>query len=551
MQTDNEPGRLDYDVVVVGAGFAGLYALHLLRAQGLKVLVIEAGDDVGGTWYWNRYPGARCDVPSLEYSYSFSDDIQQEWEWTERYATQPEIHAYLQFVTERLDLRRDILFGTRVGSAVFDRAVATWTVTTEKGDSFHSQFCVMATGALSASRLPDIAGIAQFTGPVLHTGRWPKEPLDLAGKVVGVIGTGSSAIQVIPQIAKQAADLFVFQRTPSYSVPARNAPLDPAHVDAWKSVYSEKRQKARETRSGVLYEYSTSSAQDASPEERAQEFDRRWNIGGSNFMYAYNDLVRNSDSNEFAASFVRAKISEIVENPETAKQLTPVNYPIGTKRICVDSDYYATYNRENVHLVDVKSDPIAAITATGLRTEGGIDYGFDTLVFATGFDAITGALLAMDIQTSDGLSLRQLWASGPRTYLGLTVAGIPNLFIVTGPGSPSVLSNMVVSVEFDVEWISQCIADLKERDIRTIEATEAAQDAWGEKVTEAASGTLYDRADSWYRGANIPGKPRVFMPYVGGLDVYQRTCQDIAADGYRGFVLGSAGASKGAGGMDI
>lgn len=551
MQTDNEADRPDYDVVVVGAGFAGLYALHLLRAQGLKVLVIEAGDDVGGTWYWNRYPGARCDVPSLEYSYSFSDDIQQEWEWTERYATQPEIHAYLRFVTERLDLRRDILFGTKVASAVFDRTAAMWTLTTEKGERFQSQFCVMATGALSASRLPDIPGIAQFTGPVLHTGRWPKEPVDLAGKAVGVIGTGSSAIQVIPQIAKQAADLYVFQRTPSYSVPARNAPLDPAYINAWKSVYPEKRQKARETRSGVLYEYSTSSAQDASPEERAREFDRRWNIGGSNFMYAYNDLVRNPDSNETAASFVRAKISEIVENPETAKQLTPVNYPIGTKRICVDSDYYATYNRENVHLVDVKSDPIAAITATGLRTEGGIDYRFDTLVFATGFDAITGALLAMDIQTSDGLSLRQLWASGPRTYLGLTVAGIPNLFVVTGPGSPSVLSNMVVSVEFDVEWISQCIADLKARDIRAIEATEAAQDAWGEKVNEAATGTLYDRADSWYRGANIPGKPRVFMPYVGGLDVYQRICRNIAADGYRGFVLWPASVPKGARGADI
>ncbi|MFW2829259.1 flavin-containing monooxygenase [Sphingomonas sp. ID0503] len=529
------------DVVVVGAGFAGLYLLHRLRQAGFSAVVLEAGDDVGGTWYWNRYPGARCDVESLEYSYSFSEEIQSEWEWQERFAAQPEILSYITHVAKRLDLYRDIRFNERVKSAVFDRGTARWTIASETGLTLDAQFFIMATGALSASRLPDIAGLESFAGEVFHTGRWPKEPVDFTGKRVGVVGTGSSGIQAIPVIARDAKTLTVFQRTPNYSVPARNAPLDPEHVRKWKAQYPELRRQARDTRSGVLHEYGQTPASAASPEEREAEYRRRWLKGGTNFLYAYNDVGRDPESNEAAASFVRERIAEIVQDPETARLLTPTDYPIGAKRICVDTDYFATYNRDNVSLVDVKSDPIARITPTGIELQSGARHELDMIVFATGFDAMTGAVLAVDIRTTDGVSVREEWQAGPKTYLGLAVAGVPNLFLVTGPGSPSVISNMVLSIEHHAEWITDCITHLRAQGLNLIEAERDAQEAWVAHVNEVARGTLFEKANSWYLGANIPGKPRVFMPYVAGVDVYQRRCSEIAEQGYTGFDLSRVG----------
>jgi cyclohexanone monooxygenase len=524
------------DVIVVGAGFAGLYALYRLRQAGFSTVVIEAGGDVGGTWYWNRYPGARCDVPSLEYSYSFSEELQQEWNWSERFATQSEILAYIRHVVEKFDLRRDIRFDTRVVAATFDETDSMWTVETQSGGKLGARFCVMATGCLSASRLPDIAGAESFKGTVVHTGHWPQEGVNFSGKRVAVIGTGSSGVQAIPFIAEAASELFVFQRTPCFSVPARNAPLAAGVVADWKKNYPALRATARASRVGVLHEYGTTTVPDTPPEIREREFERRWVKGGTNFIYAYTDIGRDEASNDVAASFVRAKIAGIVRDPETARKLTPVDYPIGMKRICVDTNYFETYNRANVHLVDLRSDPLRAITETGIDTQSA-SYPIDILVLATGYDAITGALLAIDIKTSKGVSLRKEWQEGPRTYLGLAVAGLPNLFIVTGPGSPSVISNMVLSVEHHADWIADCMTALRHRGIERIEASAEAQAQWVAHVRDVAIGTLFSKANSWYIGANIPGKPRVLMPYVGGVGVYHQTCQKIADEGYRGFVL--------------
>ena len=524
------------DVVVVGAGFAGLYLLHRLRSAGFSVLVIEAGSDVGGTWYWNRYPGARCDVESLEYSYSFSDELQQEWNWSERFATQAEILAYLRHVADRFHLRSGIRFNTRVTAASFDNASALWTITTDGGESHAARYCVMATGSITTPRLPDVPGISSFAGGLHHTARWPKEGVDVSGKRVGVIGTGSSGIQAIPELARSAGHLTVFQRTPSYSVPARNHLLSPDHVAAWKAVYPARRAAARMTRNGVLYEYATEAALDTPAEIRQAELERRWTKGGANFMHAYTDFGRNEAANSIAADFVRGKIAGIVRDPDTAQKLSPTDYPIGAKRICVDTDYFETYNRSNVSLVDLREDPIVQVTADAIETRSG-RHPIDVLILATGFDAMTGALLAVDIGVRGGRTLRELWAVGPRTYLGLMVAGLPNLFMVNGPGSPSVLSNMVVSIEHHVDWICSCLEMLRASGARTIEADAAAQEAWVAHVAEVASGTLYPRANSWYVGANIPGKPRVFMPYVGGVGAYQGICRDVVADGYRGFFI--------------
>jgi cyclohexanone monooxygenase len=532
----SEAGVKPLDVIVVGAGFAGLCMLYRLRQAGFSTLVIEAGGDVGGTWYWNRYPGARCDVPSLEYSYSFSEELQQEWNWSERFATQAEILAYINHVAEKFELRRNIRFNNRVIAATFDESQSIWTVETQSGDKLKAHFCVMATGCLSASRLPDIAGAESFKGAVFHTGHWPHEGVDFVGKRVAVIGTGSSGVQAIPLIAEAASQLYVFQRTPCFSVPARNAPLAAEVVAEWKKNYPALRAAARASRVGALHEYGTSTVPDTPAEVRQREFERRWAKGGTNFIYAYTDIGRNEASNEVAAKFVRDKIAGIVRDPETARKLTPVDYPIGMKRICVDTNYFETYNRANVHLIDLRSDPIRAITETGIATQGS-SYPIDILVLATGYDAITGALLAIDIKTSTGVSLRKEWQEGPRTYLGLAVAGLPNLFIVTGPGSPSVISNMVLSVEHHANWIADCLTALRERGVERIEAAAEAQAKWVEHVRDVASGTLFSKANSWYIGANIPGKPRVLMPYVGGVGVYHQTCQMVADEGYRGFLL--------------
>jgi len=526
------------DMVIVGAGFAGLYMLHRARGLGLSAQVYEAGDGVGGTWYWNRYPGARCDVESMDYSYSFSDALQQEWRWTERYASQPEILRYIDHVADRFDLRRDIQLSTRVTSAVFDEATHRWTVATDRGDRVSAQYCVMATGCLSDAQLPAFDGLETFEGAWYHTGRWPHEGVDFTGARVGVIGTGSSAIQSIPLIAQQAAHLFVFQRTPNYSVPARNAPLDPDYERQVKSNYAEHRRLARESRIGFVVERHDEAALAVAPDERRRAYERRWDRGGLGFAATFVDLLLDEQANETAAEFFRAKIRSIVRDPAVAEKLVPRDYPLGTKRLCVDTNYYDTFNRDNVTLVDVRESPIRSITPQGVRTRD-TEYAVDRLVFATGFDAMTGALLRIDIRGRGGRALRDTWAAGPRTYLGLAIAGFPNLFTITGPGSPSVLSNMIVSIEQHVDWLADCVTFLRARGYGAIEATADAEDRWVAHVNELGDATLYPRANSWYVGANVPGKPRVFMPYVGGVGAYRQFCDQVASSGYDGFTLAS------------
>jgi cyclohexanone monooxygenase len=526
----------DLDAVVVGAGFAGLYMLHRLRGLGLSARVYEAGDGVGGTWYWNRYPGARCDVESMDYSYSFSDELQQEWTWSERYASQPEILTYINHVADRFDLRRDIQLSTRVTSAVFDEATGRWAIATDRGDRVTARFCIMATGCLSTAQVPKFPGLETFRGRRYHTGHWPHEGVDFTGQRVGVIGTGSSAIQSIPIIAEQAAHLYVFQRTPNFSVPARNAPLDPDFERQVKASYADFRRQARESRVGFVVERSEASALAVTAEERRREYEKRWRRGGLGFTATYMDLLTNKDANETAAEFCRDKIRAVVRDPGVAEALVPKHYPVGTKRMCVDTNYYETFNRDNVTLIDLRTTSIEAITPDGLRTRERA-YTLDSLVFATGFDAMTGALLSIDIRGRDGQTLRQTWAEGPRTYLGLTVAGFPNFFTITGPGSPSVLSNMIVSIEQHVDWIADCLAFLRAHGQAAIEATAPAEAAWVAHVNEVGHATLYPLANSWYMGANIPGKPRIFMPYIGGVGTYRQICDAVAAKGYEGFAL--------------
>jgi len=461
------------DAVVVGAGFAGLYMLHRLRGLGLSAQGFEAGDGVGGTWYWNRYPGARCDVESMDFSYSFSGELQQEWRWTERYASQPEILRYVEHVADRFDLCRDIQFGTRVTAAVFDEGRQRWDVETERGDRVSARFCIMATGCLSDFQVPAFPGLETFTGRWYHTARWPHEGVDFTGQRVAIIGTGSSAIQSLPIIARQAAHVFVFQRTPNFSIPARNAPLDPDYEGRVKANYAEFRRQARDSRVGFVVETTGKSALSVTPEERAQEYEARWERGGLGFNATFDDLLIDKAANDTAAEFFRAKIRATVRDPAVAEKLVPRGFPLGTKRLCVDTDYYATYNRDNVTLVDVRAAPIEAITPRGVRTRER-EYEVDRIVFATGFDAMTGALLAIDIRGRGGLALRDKWTAGPRTYLGLAIAGFPNLFAITGPGSPSVISNMIVSIEQHVDWIADCLAYLGRRDRATIEPTAAA-----------------------------------------------------------------------------
>jgi cyclohexanone monooxygenase len=521
------------DVVVVGAGFGGLYMTHRLREAGLSYQGFEAGGDVGGTWYWNRYPGARCDIPSLLYSYSWSDELRSEWRWSEKYAPQPEILAYANHVADRFDLRDGFLFETRVTSAIFDEASQLWTVETNQGDRITARFCVMATGCLSVPREPDIQGAETFGGDTYVTGRWPHVPVDFSGKRVAMIGTGSSSIQSLPLIAEQAASVTVFQRTPNFSLPAKNRALTDAEVAEFEANFPVYRQMLADGSPGfplppVGYVPSV--------EELNTLAEGLWDGGGLVSLTVIPNLMRDEHINQVAADYVRGKIREIVKDPATADQLTPRGYPFGSKRACVDSGFYDTFNRDHVSLVDLKATPITEITATGVKTAEA-DYPVDVIIFATGFDAMTGALLKMDIRGRGGLSLGEAWVDGPKTYLGLSVAGFPNLFTVTGPGSPSVLTNMITSVEQHVDWICAAIAHLGATNHAVIEATEAAQEAWVAHVNAAADETLFPTANSWYIGANVPGKPRVFMPYVG--NDYKIRCDAIVAAGYEGFALGS------------
>jgi cyclohexanone monooxygenase len=524
------------DAVVVGAGFSGLYAIHLLHKQGLSLRAFEAGSGVGGTWFWNRYPGARCDIESLEYSYSFSDELQQQWHWPERYAAQPDILRYIEHVADRFDLRRHITLNTRVTGMAYDDGSGLWTVTTDTGETVRSRFCVMASGNLSLPRIPDFPGLKTFKGRVYHTGLWPHEPVDFSGQRVGVVGTGSSGIQVIPKVAEQAAHLTVFQRTANFSVPAVNRPMDPEAERARKADYARWRRLALTTGFGIAgYEPPVKTVYEDPPAERDRSYEKQWGVGGNiAFLSAYKDMLTDATANETAGDFVRRKIRSIVRDPATAEMLCPNDHLIGTKRLCLDTSYFDTFNRPNVKLADVRKDPIVTVTPTGVKTQKA-EYALDTLVFATGYDAMTGALKEMNIRGSGGLRLNDKWRNGPRAYLGLMVAGFPNLFLITGPGSPSVKTNMLCHIEQHVDWVAGCIRWLRQRGIARIEARADLEDQWVAHVAEVANATLYPTANSWYTGANIEGKPRVFMPYVGGLGKYKDICDRVAQGGYQEF----------------
>jgi cyclohexanone monooxygenase len=524
------------DVVVVGAGFAGLYALHKLRSQGLSVRVFEAAPDIGGTWYFNRYPGARCDVESVDYCYSFSDDLQQQWDWTEKYASQAEILRYLTWVTDKLDLRRDITLNTRVASAVLDEQSLCWTVTTDTGEVVTARFCLMATGALSAALTPKLNGLNEFQGEVYHTAHWPHEGVDFASKRVAVIGTGSSGIQSIPIIAERAAQLYVFQRTPNYSVPAGNEPLSPDDMAEIKATYDERRRLSWRSGGGSPHLAHSKMTMEVSPDERRTAFEKRWQLGGVLFSKTFPDQMIDQAANEEARRFFEEKVRAVIDDPQVADLLIPTDHPIGTKRICTDTNYFQTFNRTNVELVSVRKTPIESIDATGINTTDA-HYDLDVMVLATGFDAMTGALTRIDIVGRGGEALRDDWKHGPRTYLGLGVDGFPNLFIVSGPGAPAVLANMVLHAEAHVNWIADCIGYLDAHGHDGIEPTRDAVNLWIAECAERAEATLFPKANSWYMGANVPGKPRVFMLFPGGFAVYNDICASVAAAGYAGFDL--------------
>ncbi|HSV69414.1 MAG TPA: NAD(P)/FAD-dependent oxidoreductase [Methylibium sp.] len=537
MSTTPAPTRR-YDVVVVGAGFAGLYALHTLRQKGWSVRVFEAGDGIGGTWYWNRYPGARCDIESIEYSYSFDAQLQQDWDWPARYADQADILKYINFVADRFDLRRDIQLETRVNSAVFDEPAGRWTLTTNRGETLSAQFVVMATGCLSTPKQVDVEGIADFQGRCLHTAAWPREGFDFSGLRVGVIGTGSSGIQAIPHIARQAKHLTVFQRTPNFSIPAWNHPLTDEQRREHKAEYAALRAREWDSNIGICrVPVRSDRALDATPAERAAEYEARWAMGGLSYYMSYVDLLTDPQANETVAEFARDKIRRKVKDPKVAEMLCPKGYPFGTKRLCADSGYYETYNRDNVTLVDLRATPFKNFSATGVSTRDGRFHELDVLVTATGFDALTGTLTHMDIRGRGGEQLAGHWKDGPRTALGIMTSRFPNLFVTTGPGSPAVLFNMVLGNEYHVEWIVRAIEDVRKAEHRTIEPTQALEDFWSRHVTEVGNMTLFTQADSWYMGANVPGKPRQILLYLGGFKAYKATCEDIAAKGYEGFAL--------------
>lgn len=530
--TDPKP---DFDAVVVGAGFAGMYMLYRLRELGLSVRVFETGTDVGGTWYWNRYPGARVDTETMFYSYQFSEALQQEWDWPERYPSQADLHEYACHVADRFDLRPDIRFETRVDATVWDEDAGLWRIETDDGASTSARYCIMATGCLSAVNYPEFDGLEDFAGETYHTAHWPDDGVDFTGKRVAVIGTGSSGVQSIPVIAEQAAQLCVFQRTANYVIPSRNRPMAPEEVAEIKANYPELRARAKQSFSGNYFPVAGPSALAVSKEERDREYEARWAQGGLAFMAAYADFQTSDEANETASEFIRDKIRGIVDDPKTAELLAPKQAFL-CKRLCVGTDYYETYNRDNVSLIDISEKPIERITAQGVCVDGQV-YEADALVLATGFDAVTGALKRIDIQGVDGLKLRDKWKDGPRAYLGLGMAGFPNLFTITGPGSPSVLTNMIPSIEQHVEWITDCIEHMRSLDRNRIEVDPAAEDAWVDHVNEVGDLSLRATCQSWYFGSNIPGKPRVVLPYSGGFPVYVRKCDEVAASEYAGFTL--------------
>jgi cyclohexanone monooxygenase len=530
----NSRGASSVDAVIVGAGFSGLYLLHRLRGAGFSTRVFERGGDVGGTWYWNRYPGARCDVESMQYSYSFDEALQQEWRWPEKFSAQPDILAYANHVADRFDLRKDIEFDTTVKAAHFDPRARRWMVETDAGERVAARFLVMATGCISTAQFPDIEGLSEYRGRTFHTGNWPHEKVDFTGERIAVIGTGSSGIQAIPVLAEQAAYVTVFQRTPNYSLPSQNCPMTEDYGRSWKEIYAARREEMRHSFHGSIKDLNDKPALSVGEDERQATYRKRWDIGGTPFLGAFNDLLTSKDANDTAAEFVREQIRKIVKDPVTAELLGPKTYPIGTKRICVDSGYFETYNRDNVALVDISGGPIKRFTPEGLVANGR-HHAFDSVVFATGFDAMTGTLFAVDIRGRGGLALKDKWYAGPRTYLGLMTEAFPNLFMITGPGSPSVKSNMLISIEQHVDLVTDSLVYMRERGLELMEPEREAEDGWVEHVQEAANRTLFPLANSWYMGANIPGKPRLFTPYIGGVGRYRRICDQLVADGYKGF----------------
>ncbi len=530
-----------FDAVVIGAGFSGMHMLKSLRDRlGLKARVFEAGETVGGTWYWNRYPGARCDSDSYIYCFTWDKQLLQEWEWSERYPEQPEILRYLEHVAKRHDLKRDIRFNTRVTGAEFDEDANLWRVRTDKGEEATARFLITAVGTLSATNIPPVKGLERFRGRWYHTSQFPRGGVDFTGKRVAVVGTGATGVQAIPVIAQQAKQLTVFQRTANYCVPARNGKVDPEVVQARKAEYEEVVKRIRESPFGQEHWPMPKSALETTPEEREREFDRMWDKGGFAFWLGnYQDMLSNQEANELCAEYLKRKIRSTVKDPAVAERLIPKGYAYGTKRQPLDTNYFETFNKDNVLLVDAKTDgAIEEITEKGIRA-GGEEHEFDIIVLATGFDAMTGPLKALNIKGRGGRALAEQWEDGPHTYLGVAVAGFPNLFTITGPQSPSVLTNMPVAIEQHVEWIAGCIDAMRRGGKTTIEATPEAQDEWVAHVNDAAGQTLMTTANSWYMGANIPGKPRVFLPYLGpeGIGGYRKKCDEIAAKGYEGFEL--------------
>ena len=526
--------NVDVDVVVVGAGFSGLYLLYCLRKAGFSTRVFERGGDVGGTWYWNRYPGARCDVESLQYSYSFDEQLQQDWHWPEKFSAQPDILAYANHVADRFNLKKDIEFNIEVKASWFDENLKTWKITTNTGEEINAQYFIMATGCISTTQIPNIKGLSDYVGNTFHTGDWPHEEVDFSGQSIAVIGTGSSGIQSIPVLAKQAKKLTVFQRTPNYSIPSQNEPMTKKYERSWKDVYSERRKEMRYSAHGSLKDLNDVPALSVDEDQRQELYTKRWAIGGTGFLGSFNDLLTNADANYTAAEYVRQQIKRVVKDKETAEILCPRSYPIGTKRICIDTGYFETYNRENVKLVDISKKPIQRLVTDGIIVDDQL-YPFDSIIFATGFDAMTGSIFNVDIKGRDGLALKEKWNAGPKTYLGLMSASFPNLFMITGPGSPSVKSNMIMSIEQHVDLVIETLLSMRRKGLSVVEPELEAENKWVDHVQEVANKTLFPQANSWYMGANIPGKPRLFMPYIGGVGAYREICEEIVANNYRGF----------------
>lgn len=527
------------DVLVIGAGFAGLRALQTFRAQGHRVVVLEASDGIGGVWYHNGYPGARCDVESYDYSYSFSPELEQEWRWSERYATQPEILRYIEHVADRFDLRKDVRLNTRMTAANYDAVQERWVVKTQTGETWSAGHLVLCLGQLSAPKSPDLPGLDRFTGRIIHSGQWPRETVDLSGKRVGIIGTGSSGMQMTPVIAEQASHLVVFQRTANYSIPAANAPLTEAEDRSVKATYAERRAQARKSPTGLGFKPNRVSALDASPEEREQVYEAAWNRLGFGFALAYHDLLLSRAANDTAAEFVCRKIAAKINDPVLREKLTPNGHAFAARRPSVDSGYFEAFNRDNVELADIRQSPILAVTENGIRTAAK-EHDLDVIIFATGFDVFTGSLLKPDIVGRGGVTLREKWSGGPTTYLGVAVAGFPNMLIVAGPGSPSLLSNVLLSIEEQIDWFARFLGSLRERGIRSFDVDPEAERDWVQHVNDRAQQTIYMTTSSYYNGAEIAGKPRVFMPYSGGVRGYRRILEACASDGYAGFVLTEA-----------